>query len=357
MWRDIMLLLRQVMTAVPIFMIATLLLVATFASNVGATPILNQTTNSVKTTMDFALSWQALPDATAYQVRVSRDEALLQTDQEDDSVWHSLWIDTTELPFASIAETGDGDWFWQVRSRDTAGNMSGWSEVRRLTVDTTAPEVIFIKPDNSAYSTTVDLQLSIKDTCTDGRCIIKLDDVDITSQLQVEFQDDGTMFAGIIAIDMLSKGEHVFLAMVSDEHGNKTEQTKSFTVDNTTPIVTTPINEDEGYTEGIASLVDVESTDPLLEQLSRQLSQPLVESTVLQDKPVNPGSPAQSVNSRLHINQDERPALRDEPARSLVAPSEDGWRIFGIVWYWWFCAMIVGAIAYRRRRVAVALSA
>lgn len=355
--RDTMLFLRQVRAVVFIFVAASLVLAMAFTPNVGATPVLSQSTDSVKTTMDFVLSWQASPDATAYQIRVARDKTLLQNDQ-DTSVWYSSWLVATELPFASIADAGDGDWFWQVRSRDVTSGTSSWSETQQLTVDTTAPEVTFVKPDGGGtYSNTVNLRLLVKDTCAGGRCIIKLDSVDITQQLQTEPQDNGVIFMGVIPIDALSEGEHMFLAIVSDEHGNKTEQTKSFTVDTTISTVTTPT--EGGVPDGaIASLVGTEPTDPVLEQLSEQLSQPLVESTVLEARPTYRGSPAQSVNNRLRTNQHERPALRDEPAAtSLVVPSEDGWRIFGIVWYWWFCVMVTGVILYRRRKVAVALPA
>lgn len=251
--RGITLFLRPAKVVVAIFIIS-LGFLAIFTPRVGATPAVSSQSHAVKTTMDFMLSWPLSADATDYQVRVSRDKALLSDNQA--SVWYSPWLKENELSFTSIAGAEDGEWFWQVRSRGIASDVGVWSEVWQVEVDTKAPIISFVKPETIVQglgtSRWVDLQVVVDDTCTEDRCRVMLDGVDITQQLQVA-SPDNTIFTGAISIDALADGEHVFSVAAADPYGNKTEQTKMFTVDNTAPFVETSIEEGRRV-RGITSL-------------------------------------------------------------------------------------------------------
>lgn len=414
------------------------------APGVGASsptvPAGGQPHETTMTSTDFKLTWTALPSRSAYQVRATKDQSALQNNSV---IWQSSWIETNELPFLAIDGAEDGVWYWQVRSRDVLENVSDWSEVWRISVDTTPPGVVIVKPEavlhgkNTASS--IEIEILVEDEC-DGRCAVELDGVDITQQLHVTSVNNRTTLRGEVSTGLLSDGSHMLVVGVADEHGNAIEQLRLIAVDNTAPLLASPIEdnwqirgivplqfsikdshpgmhqlvvmrgdsrmsaEEAGLlepvetepgvwryswdttrlTRGIYQLVftamdeagneatllrTVEvvpsalalmgagATDPLLEQLSRQLSQPFVERPLAESSlDVSMATIAAKINLQAHTGPGHM--IADQSKSSpLVAPSENGWRIFGILWYWWLSAMALLTIAYRRLKVTQVLPA
>ena len=77
----------------------------------------------------------------------------------------SLWTSGL-LPTSMILSTGapDGKWYWQVIAQDSVGNMSDWSEIWNVTLDTVAPDTTITNPsDMDHISGTVDFRGTIED--------------------------------------------------------------------------------------------------------------------------------------------------------------------------------------------------
>ncbi len=74
-----------------------------------------------------------------------------------------LWRDTSEYQ-AGI--TTDGTYYWQVRSKDNSGNLSDWSELEKVVIDTEAPIITFVEPlNNSVQSGIISLQATCNEDC------------------------------------------------------------------------------------------------------------------------------------------------------------------------------------------------
>lgn len=78
--------------------------------------------------------------------------------------------------------------------------------------------------------------------------------------------------------------------------------------------------------------------DPLLEELSAQLSQPLVMPKVVETPVVMAAADPPKVND---LSQEQEVLLKTVPEFVPVAATENGWRLFGILWYWWLLGGLV----------------
>lgn len=93
--------------------------------------------NTVIPTNNFVFNWDESTDINpiAYEFQSS-----LNPTQVSGVLTTNLWISPL-LPSNSIVSTGapDGKWYWQVRAIDSFGNVSAWSEIWNVTLDTIAP--------------------------------------------------------------------------------------------------------------------------------------------------------------------------------------------------------------------------
>ncbi len=110
---------------------------------------------------------------------------------------NGLWRNNSEY---QAGGTSDGVYFWQVRAEDINGNKSDWSELEKVVIDTAAPEITLVKPeDDDSY----DLDNSIikfKATCNETCDYInfwwtKVDDPFDPNDRQYHYvRKDGTEF-------------------------------------------------------------------------------------------------------------------------------------------------------------------
>ncbi len=101
-------------------------------------------------------------------------------------------------------------------------------------------------------------------------------------------------------------------------------------------------------TQGVRVIVS--SKDPLLEQLSASLSRPFVAPPSIPIMSLEPVSmPHSQVGDRAI---DLPPVLSpSRPDVFVATPTENGWELFGILWYWWVLAIgIIGVATYTFRR-------
>lgn len=94
-------------------------------------------------------------------------------------------------------------------------------------------------------------------------------------------------------------------------------------------------------------------TDPLLDQLSKQLAQPfpvvanLAPPAYIPDNTIQKASDTNVSSIKVSVPETDRNA-----ETVAIAPSEEGWRIYGVAWYWWLLlALATSFILYRWRLV------
>jgi hypothetical protein len=400
---------------------------------VGGTP-----SGGTQATYAFDFSWQPATDVgggqVQYEFRASR------TDLEGAVISDPLG--SPSLPFQSVAGVSDGQWYWQVRALDVAGNRSDWSEVWQVMVDASGPGVEMLQPTGSVlFGGSATPQIPFSATIRDDRGVsyrLELDGADVTSQTA---NDSGKIQQAVTATfdaTLLEDGNHVFRLIATDGVGHSSELSRGFITDKTSPVLSTNIrnnqivrgivaieaaaddlhlsdssiaivdegdqpvtlresqdepgieesrvksglhydwdttevpdgtyhirisgNDAAGNTATLIRTVTVNNVlvivgqgivlgnDPLLEQLSKQLTQPFVATAVFSPTSL-PGDITEQV-----VSTDANPVVTGVPETdrnasiAAVAPSEDGWRVFGVAWYWWLLLGVVGGFALQRFR-------
>ncbi len=114
----------------------------TYDSTAPSAPTNGQPHNDILNTNNFWFTWDASTDITAvtYEFQSSMNSA-----QVDGVLTTGLWQSGT-LPSNTIHSVGapDGTWYWQVRAKDASGNVSAWSPIWNVTLDTTKPAPVTI---------------------------------------------------------------------------------------------------------------------------------------------------------------------------------------------------------------------
>jgi hypothetical protein len=232
------------------------------------------------------------------------------------------WTTTTNN--GAVTEvTEDGEYTFELKARDRAGNESGLVTISAH-LDTTAPVLTMDAPVLNE----------------DGSYTIRVTTNDPTSP--VSFYLDGTLLTGAmsnsdktvwtITTDPLD-GEttHTIRAESSDVSGNAAPAvSKQFTVP---PVTTTLLG---------VNIVPSEITQPVT-SFATAFTQPLIQQAQPED--------------------DDTGVLGTETKNAgtdivPVSATPDGWKIFGIAWYWILLAVVIlGSVAWwtvaaARRRVA-----
>lgn len=227
-------------------------------------------------------------------------------------------VDAKSLP--------EGDHAMTVKIEDIAGNEGVAS--KSFVVDKTAPQLSTNIINNQIVKGTVDINLSVSDA-TPQTSSIKLLDENNAPVVQLNGLEKGEMTANTnnLRWDTTTMTDGIYHISFSgkDAAGNDSTLVRTVTVDNIVPGVgtTAPIHNEP-------------VVDPLLDKLSKQLTQPF------------PAPQAYGLASPIFANATEKmdeevvdlatPAApeTDRDARPVVvAPTENGWRILGILWYWW----------------------
>jgi hypothetical protein len=90
--------------------------------------------------------------------------------------------------------------------------------------------------------------------------------------------------------------------------------------------------------------------DPLLEQLRAALAQPFViPNTLAIVTPTTTDGQTSSSDTAVLGTQTAKDPAADQNAKTVaVAATENGWKLFGILWYWWlFLLLVLSYLSYR----------
>ena len=165
------------------------------------------------------------------------------SDDLDDDITYTLYINGSENSTGVIAKDeckkvevnlDDGYYTWEVKLKDKAGNI-GSNDVHKLYVDTKAPEVALVSPEDGLVNTEGPVNFSfISDDFT-----AQYKDLNLTYRVDIGDEDadglrSGTMRPGEyiqIPVDSLSEGAYGWSVYIEDEAGNNiTSASRNFYV-------------------------------------------------------------------------------------------------------------------------------
>lgn len=372
-----------------------------------------------KLTTDFDFSWEVATDpqgsAVTYQVRVANQPFEIN----ESAIWYSSYISTPTLSAATVANIGNGAWYWQTRSQDTTGNISDWSEEWRVTIDTIDPTIVIRKPTTSSlHRDVVDFEATITERELSS-FTVERDGVNITDNVTTTPTEAGVSLAAAWDAHSLGEGIHTIVIRAHDAAGRMSEAARNFEVDTIAPLLVSSLRqnsvlrgvtvldvssnvldleslhitvtsssgevielaaggEEEGLIQGslrqewdtrhvqdgmytvrmsgadiagneavllrtitvsnmIFGGVGAVPKDPLLEQLSVSLRQPFATANIFTTPTASLGStPVEDIRV-IPVDSTPINGLSLPP----VAATENGWRIFGILWYWWMLIILL----------------
>ena len=174
------------------------------------------------------------------------------SDDLDDDITYTLYINGSENSTGVIAKDeckevevnlDDGYYTWEVKLKDKTGNI-GSSDVYKLYVDTKAPEVALVSPEDGLVNTEGPVNFSFisdddftaqhKDLNLSYRVDITAEDADEDTDENADGLWSGTMRPGEyiqIPVDSLSEGAYEWSVYIEDEAGNNiTSESRSFYV-------------------------------------------------------------------------------------------------------------------------------
>lgn len=127
----------------------------------------------------------------------------------------------------SVGPMSDGSYYWNVSCKDNS-NLTGWSQTRYFTVDTTNPQLSIQHPQNITYNVwTVPLNYIASDNIGAPTCFLYIDGISYGEL-------PGCVNATIAGF---SDGAHNVTMYVNDSAGNSNSSTVSFTIDTSAPII------------------------------------------------------------------------------------------------------------------------
>lgn len=243
----------------------------------------------------------------------------------------SLFTDgrTTHEYAWDTAGLADGTYTIQFEARDSLSNKDGGSVTSiSIVIDGTAPALSNLSAVQNADST---YTLSATTNDPASAVTFRLDGVDLIGATSA---DGGTTWTAITGV-LPAESSHTFSATSTDAAGNTSAPAaSSFTVP---PIDTSGPTSFGGNTEVISTLATTDTTGASLN---------------------GDANVAQSTTGDVLGTEDEEGdvlgAADEETA--AISPSDQGWKLWGVAWYWWVLALAAVAAAgwwlWGRRRAS-----
>jgi|GEM_PF-1679506 len=231
-----------------------------------STPILlSPADGSTLGTNEFDFIWQASTDDRPRPITYVFHSSLDGT-ESGGTLTNGLWT-SGELTTPTIHSSGapDGTWYWQVQAKDEAGNVSGWSDIWTVTLDTDVPPVpaesaILQPTEAEVVMGSTDLEAVYVDqngdgndgvqwavragSCTSGTVFGNVDGKN------TPFAWDGENFLASIDTTTVDNGEYCFIFNPTEDSGDTNQRlTRLFTIDNpetvppTAPAIVFPASE------------------------------------------------------------------------------------------------------------------
>ncbi len=221
-------------------------------------PTLTSPANGVCMTTPVVLDWTDSTDVGCgllnYDIQI-----------DDDPAFGSPAVNTTTLTstYSPVGLT-TGTWYWRVQSRDTAGNVSGFTVNGNFLLDVTAPTVpTLVTPANAACLTTAAVVLDWTDSVDTGCSGLQ--------DYHVQVDDDPAFATPAVDLDVvastyttpaLASGTYYWRVRSRDALGNSSAYTASFSfsVDLSAPSLPTLLTPVNGASV-VTSIVTLDWTD------------------------------------------------------------------------------------------------
>lgn len=281
------------------------------------------------------LTWDASTDETdggvSYDIRVAQNP-----DLDDDGALSDPSVRAAETAETSIAfgDLAEGEWYWQVRARDSVGNASAWSSLWQMTVDTSAPTVTIQKLNTTTPSVDEDIFLSGTATDKSGIKDQKITLYYAGTSVDVPVQDDGT-WTHTITGGFSVKGTYLIRAEATDIHDTTTSPEAS---------------EAGAISVEVAAFIPPQTgtiSPDVTSRLSERFPTITVPRTVTVPTPTVVDEGQEEDAGVLGSETTKEADLGDTAKNPAIAVSENGWRFFGIAWYWWVIGMAaIGSAAW-----------
>jgi hypothetical protein len=366
-------------------------------------------------TNEFDFDWNDSTDNNVgpitYEYRSSKDQNQVGSAPDNSGAWTSGILLSSMIHSSGAS---DGTWYWQVRAIDAIGNKSAWSQVWNMTIDQVNPQIQNLQSSVNKHEVTwiwtgVD---PANGSGIDKYSYQLTDDAGI-----VQDWTDTTNTS--LVVPGLDDGTYVLHVRVTDKAGRTGNDSKSATVDVTGPVLTinTPtLNQDGTYrvtgttdtdspvavmrdgvvvgdaalipdasgntwtwVRGLGSLTAGESYTIKATQDDGNVSNSVTATkvfavpavivtplSVVQPQAAGFAAIFQPTATQQTQTQPDDSAvlgaqtLKDSAGSDIaaIAATPQGWKIFGIAWYWILIAIIVlasiawWAVAAAKRRTA-----
>ncbi|HEU5121339.1 MAG TPA: hypothetical protein VFT59_00705, partial [Candidatus Saccharimonadales bacterium] len=228
-----------------------------------------------------------------------------------------------------------------VIAEDLAGNTQ--MITREYTVDRTIPQITTGIENNQVVKGIITVSMIIDEPRLQTSSITLLDGdnkVIPLEQIMVGVEDELAVTATDISTlrwdtRKVVDGTYTLQLYGKDTAGNEATLVRTIVVDNVTP----PLG------MGVVGTNDSPSVDPLLDKLSKQLAQPFPSPRAFAVAPTTFANVTETVDEEMLTlsNTPSVPETDQGAAPIAVAPTEGGWRILGILWYWWL--LVIGTLA------------
>ncbi len=295
----------------------------------GTLIVNNGTTKSYEVTA----GWDGVNDAVSYEYKYWNNISSSAYNTESSAY---IVNNGNNLMRSGVFNQGEGTHHIQVRAFDAAGNPSSWSSTFTVTYDITPP-VLTIDPIADSSDKTPTITGTTNEI--DQPVIVTVEGVDYVATVN----SNGTWYTNVSKA--LVPGTYTISVKSTDSAGNSATS-------GATLIVTEA-------TAGEDNIATPTLSIPLAEELPVSIvggittvasGTPNSVSTIIQN--TNDGAVTEDVLGAQTKNSDTKTAAE---TTAVIAPTTEGWKIFGLLWYWWILILaLIGSawwlIAARRRQ-------
>lgn len=290
-----------------------------------------------------SFTWNPVETADAYTLRYVK----APTCSEESFIAPETTTTTVIEPTKSIEGLGDGMWCWQVRAVQHENNetkLSPWSQVWSVSVDTVAPVVTVAEPHTGpefkGIVTTSDVTLSV---LINGNV---RSDIPVT--LSSTPNEVGT-YNWHLSIPELETGSYILGVKAVDAAGNEMVGYADFQVASASKK------------HGINPAFTEAATLPLVEMGPLVFIAPPLPTALAEPTSVVPYTTAQTASRLITPAQIAKPEETVKTANvsdGAIQASGEGWKVFGIAWYWWAAGIFgLSLLVWRIRSLIVSTSA
>jgi hypothetical protein len=225
----------------------------------------------------------------------------------------------------------DGAHSITVIAEDIAGNIR--TSTRTFDVDNTAPQLTTNISDDQVLQGIVAIDMAVNEQHPQASSITLLDSNNKEVPLRQIMADatDNTETLEVNSNSLkwdtrkVADGTYRLQFFGRDIVGNEAMITRLVVVDNT-----------PAQSVGVVNTNSTPIVDPLLDQLSRQLTQPFPTPQAFAMAPATIPNVVEKDEDLLAAGTSITSRVDEGIKPIAVAPTESGWRILGVLWYWWF---------------------